>query len=271
MIKFKHEVKLAIQHIDGNVIGFFQERNFDPLTVFADLICEADKEQKALDIFEENFGAVWYQIDCDYFEVICDLKRRLINNSIFTLVELEKLKAFYQLTFTLDISIMEPANPEDNTPILIPLRFGFCGVDKVFETPDVEHHYIYHCFSMLDVIFAVLHYLLWNGYKFKRCEHCQKYFATKSFKQKYCKRKSTYKGYEHLECKEAVDHIMKFLKQRKKAIYENLYQYHPNTLNEFLETWERLGGKTVEKSVAALEELDRLTDKPYRNSYWYHK
>lgn len=88
------------------------------------------------------------------------------------------------------------------------------------------------CFSGLksvkEVLIAILYYYAYNGYKLARCKHCRKWFATKTFKEEYCKRISpcyelTVCGEKILRdktpCLEAVEKIKQRFKDRKKQIY----------------------------------------------------
>ena len=62
--------------------------------------------------------------------------------------------------------------------------------------------------TVLDVAYALLYYYAHNDYKLVKCEHCGRWFATTTFKIKYCPRKSTFPGYTHLNCEQAVRNIM---------------------------------------------------------------
>jgi hypothetical protein len=125
---------------------------------------------------------------------------------------------------------------------------------------------------MEDIPFAILHYLILNEYQFRQCEHCEKYFATKTLKQKYCMRKSPYKGCAHLECGEAVDHLMKKIKKRKKSIMTNLGNYYPEASDKFwceFNKYSVIDGKNVWKSWRILETLEQITSKEYVKAKWY--
>lgn len=61
--------------------------------------------------------------------------------------------------------------------------------------------------SALEVVYALLYYYAFNGYKLVKCEHCGRWFATTTFKIKYCPRRSTFPGYTHLNCEQAVKNI----------------------------------------------------------------
>lgn len=96
------------------------------------------------------------------------------------------------------------------------------------EYDNVEENYLfdYECHDLKEVIFALIHFYIINGYKIIKCNHCQKYYATKNLKQKYCKRfspivfrKKTYK-----QCEEAVNYIRnKELKRKINNVKTTLY------------------------------------------------
>lgn len=56
--------------------------------------------------------------------------------------------------------------------------------------------------------------------------HCNTLFATISEKTKYCKQKSPYPNYTHLNREQAVRNISQQIKRKYKKIYNNLLQNH---------------------------------------------
>ena len=83
-------------------------------------------------------------------------------------------------------------------------------------------YYRYICKTFNDVVNAILHYLFEHGYKFAMCVHCERYFATKALKQRYCRRKTHYTGYEHLDCEQAVRNIHQKLKRQYDRVNDRL-------------------------------------------------
>lgn len=61
--------------------------------------------------------------------------------------------------------------------------------------------------SHYEVIYGLLYYYAFNGLKLVKCEHCGRWFATDSLKNKYCTRKSPIERYTHLNCEQAVQNI----------------------------------------------------------------
>ena len=117
--------------------------------------------------------------------------------------------------------------------------------------------YNYSCYELNELVYCVWHYLILHEYKSKKCEHCGKYFAVKSFKQKYCSRKSSFPDKIYLNekviyqknakrkrnfnysCAGVVKDVKDKLAQRKKTIYNHLVGYYDwqtatNFSNEYL-------------------------------------
>lgn len=136
-----------------------------------------------------------------------------------------------------------------------------CNIDNF-------HNYFYKCYSHAEVIVAIFHFLTLNNYKFRKCEHCGKYFATKSLKQKYCYRKSPYKGYEHLDCNIAVKNIMQSLRRKRRSILKNLDNNQPLKKEKFLKKSADLIDITKENSN--IKNIDKAFD--YINKdRWYKR
>ena len=65
-----------------------------------------------------------------------------------------------------------------------------------------------------------------------KCEHCGRWFATTTLKNKYCPRKSTFSGYTQHNCEQAVRNISQELQGEKKRIYNAMTTYTTNYGNE---------------------------------------
>lgn len=61
--------------------------------------------------------------------------------------------------------------------------------------------------SVCDIAYALLYYYAMNGLNLVKCEHCGRWFATDSFKHKFCNRRSPVPGYDKLNCEQAVQNI----------------------------------------------------------------
>lgn len=268
--------KFAIKNKNGNIQGILSDGSyFNPLTVIGDIIhCVIDntKEQffiqHSVDYFQQIFKTSYSFSEgevFEFYEKMCVLKNRIENNNLFTLAELEKLKSFYNVRFILDAITVEVEYGFSD-----PLRLGFCDSQKMLDSINNDNHcYTYICQSMEDVIFAILHYLLLNDYKFRKCEHCEKYFATQTFKQKYCMRNSPLTGYTHLDCATAVDHALKAIKRRREYVAGYLDTYYYDSKKIFLDTVDEYI-KNKEKNVGVLTQLKYITSIEYVRKHLYH-
>lgn len=90
-----------------------------------------------------------------------------------------------------------------------------------------------------SLIYGLMYYYAMNDYKLKKCEHCGKWFATKSFKIKYCQRNSPVDKFTHLKCEQAVRNIKQEINRTKKLVYNSLTTYTQNygdeEINRFLD------------------------------------
>lgn len=101
---------------------------------------------------------------------------------------------------------------------------------------DSDQKNIYYCYTsseIVDVVFSSIHFALENGYKFSECAHCGRWFfkdgSRAGSRKKYCNRQSTFKGYEHLPCEQAVRNISQELQREKKRIYNSIVREHLST------------------------------------------
>lgn len=136
-------------------------------------------------------------------------------------------------------------------------RYDDAGFD-----PSVFRYY--SCSNMINFVFALVHYLIYNGYKITNCAHCGKLFATKNLKEKYCCRNSPFPGYERYNCKEAVDRLKDALEKRRttenerlrqKATEYGIFSTHAKVFNDFSSTCDRYKAQLKKgASVTLLEE-----------------
>ena len=169
------------------------------------------------------------------------------------LLPFEKIQSALNLTFSYSIS------KTDGKHILE----HFYTIDDICADNEEKEGYDYNdftyfCHNILDVVFAVLHCCIYCGYKFVKCNHCGKFFATKSLKQKYCTRKSSYLNYQHLECEPAVRNINQQLQRKKKRIYNGMTTYIETSdkvdkVNTFLDMCANYHDKI--KELASIENL----------------
>ena len=84
--------------------------------------------------------------------------------------------------------------------------------------------------TVTEIVIAALYYYAYNEYKLVRCQHCGKWFATTTRKEKYCKRISPcfgiiVKGKTPLVCEETVRNIQQKQRRRHRNIYSYLDAY----------------------------------------------
>lgn len=96
-----------------------------------------------------------------------------------------------------------------------------------------------------------------NGYIIKKCNHCHKYFSVNPIKSRrkiYCDRKSPYKGFEHLDCEQAVRNILLKLKRKRIKICETI-----SNKDDFLSTCKIYMDKIKKQSgVENLKEYEQF-------------
>lgn len=93
--------------------------------------------------------------------------------------------------------------------------------------------YRYESRDFVDIVFSSIHYALSKGMKLSKCSHCGRWFfkdgSRAGSRKKYCNRKSTFNGYEHLPCEQAVRNINQELQREKKRIYNSMVREHLST------------------------------------------
>lgn len=128
----------------------------------------------------------------------------------------------------------------------------------------------YSCSTMINFVFALVHYCVYNEYKISKCAHCGKLFITKKGKKnggkEYCCRNSPFAGYEEYSCKEAVKKIKDRLEAKRKSEYERLrikaneygtLSCHATLFNDFCSTCDKYKEKLKKgASVALLKEYE---------------
>lgn len=102
----------------------------------------------------------------------------------------------------------------------------------------------YSCRTMVDFVFSLVHYCVYNRYSISKCAHCGRYFSTSNLKVKYCSRPSPFPEYGDYSCAEAVKAIKDKMEKKRLAEYERLrwradeYRATPkytDTFNSFCE------------------------------------
>lgn len=137
--------------------------------------------------------------------------------------------------------------------------------------------------TITQVLCAVLYYYALNDYRLRKCALCGKWFATKTLKERYCKRKSTIEKYSHLTCVEAKQRIRKNngvnnpLKKRFNVLSSTLDRLinerglDKQVKKDFLHTAKEIREKNTEEEYAQWlfeQELKykTRTQKAYQNN-----
>lgn len=284
------ELSGTIQELSGgNIVN---QKEFDPLTILGDLLNIVTYEEKSPYsqdnyAFKQNYQQFPFFLDREFegntqfkkpfsfkpfFIALDELKRIMIENAKLSLSEFEVLKQFLSLKFTFEIEFCEDnpllelgyaVNPitkekvAKNQYISLNEIHNF-DVAQMFESKkDTSFRFVYSCTSVEDMIFSVLHYLMFFKYQFAKCNHCGNYFATKTLKQKYCRRYSPYQGYEHLNCEQAVRNIKQHFTRRRAHIFDHLSTLYTNEAKyNFDKEYERY--KEVVDKCPSVENLRRL-------------
>ena len=173
--------------------------------------------------FEDPKGA-WTLLD-DFFH-----KTDFLNN--VSLKEFEEYRSRYNiaLEFKKGEIIQEHDVPLSEIDVLTFKRFSNEldewrifdkeSFDNAIFRPDVFRYY--SCRTMIDFVFSLIHYYIFNGYKIRLCSHCGKLFATQNLKEKYCTRKSPFPEYEKYSCKQAIKPIKDMLEKKRHSEDERL-------------------------------------------------
>ena len=136
------------------------------------------------------------------------------------------------------------------------------SIENSSYNPNVFQYY--SCARMIDFVFGLIHYFIFNENKIVRCKHCGKLFATPKEKEMYCIRNSPYNGYEEYTCKAAVKAVKDSLEKRRKSEYERLRQRanefgtqskHYELFNSFIAKCDEF--KSSIKKGASIELLKR--------------
>jgi len=203
----------------------------------------------------------------------------LLQNSL-SMSDFELIKAMNQFKFTFEVErgekIQRASKNRSATYEYIPVYYGTHITPTSWQEYQNENkepvRFVYTCYSLEEVLFAVWHYLIFHGYiKFNQCHHCNTYFATKSLKTIYCTNMSPYEGYTHLNCEQAVRNIKQKLARRRKVIYRNLENdYHDDILTGFINQCDDFNSAITDRSsIENLKAYEHFLDKETVKNTWY--
>lgn len=104
-------------------------------------------------------------------------------------------------------------------------KFNYKDAQKLFGNEEFSFENIK---SLNQLLVCILYFYAYNDLKLVKCQHCGKWFATTTFKEKYCKRASPVAGYTHLKCEQAVRNI----KQQCGRMKNNIETAANNAFNQ---------------------------------------
>ena len=219
-MKDKHQVLIAFNNETHIPSGLLTSENmspitFDPTTILPDII---NKE------FDLGYMLQIPKKEIDQFNHVISGIKNIITisynqQSTIDLTLLELLRPYYEITY-----IFSPLSNVENQ--ICELYYGSFDFEDVIQRKEEMYQgYFYKCFSISDIIFSILHFLAINNYKYSRCAHCERFFATTTYKEQYCPRLSTYPNREQLQCAKAVKIIRNDLQRIHRQIYQRYYAF----------------------------------------------
>ncbi len=249
IIEYNNEESIYTGHLNSDT----QSLEFDPTTVLAKL----NYKNEPANINDIDFDDWDYEYEYgfgkklkisnreQYYKLIIAIRKlikvSLENHKAPDLTTIEILRMYFDITNTFIASKTKPLEvkiPINNSETLsLPLinppdvhinfHYSNYSLDSALKEDLASFQvYIYECTSIADVVYSILHFQAICGLKYRRCMHCNTLFATISEKTKYCKQKSPYPNYTHLNCEQAVRNISQQIKRKYKRIYNNLSQNH---------------------------------------------
>lgn len=272
-----------------------EEKNFslkfNPLTILGDLRKVKQPHEyssKRLDMntlfdsYEYEYGfekPLYIGNDEQYLKFISNLDKIIRDNQCKTLQDLKLIQRQYNLN--LDYKISEEKN--NNSKELLqskkcyaperiykPLEYKYGEINKVLEKNtymNKNHQFSYHCYTMADVIFSILHFIVIHQYEFKTCALCQKRYAKipNNGQGKYCSRKSPLglnsyfdesiqEKFINLDCQASMKKFQEIKKNKKKNLltYAPTFEQEEMFINKFDTYNETIKKSPTVKNLIAL-------------------
>ncbi len=261
----------------GQIFGLEKEIVFDPRIILCDLRYDKDlflslqENDFLFDDFDYEYEYAFnpeqpFLVDKrDQYVAVVTAIMSIIKESYSTqsgidFYKVELLKSYFDITFQFTASnrVVNPlAHLNEMAPVLgvdfshlsaknapehleLDMHYSHYSVKKALSYDIAKYHnYFYDCHSISDLVYAILHFLTFGKYKFSRCPHCGRYFATNTYKQKFCYRGSIYPGYEHCSCEQAVRNILQDLRRKRVRINNNLSLNYHSMYEKFFITSEK--------------------------------
>lgn len=272
----------------GLITGFNNNIYFDPLTVLTELRYKpenVDLEDFYFDDYdyssEYGFNSIIHLKDTErkqYVAVVKNIKKLILwsytNKTSISLSTLELLRPYYDITFvfsptTIVKKIDTPFSHENHLHKRY-VHYNSVPLEILLEKgTSLYKEYFYQCYSPADIVFSILYFLSINAYKFNKCMHCNRFFATKSYKTIYCHRLSEYQDFEQYTCCEAVKRIRQDIQRKHSQIYKNLsanytYQQLESFQKKYLELFEKLKIKSDYDTITKCYQI-------VNKDKWYSK
>ncbi len=268
---------------------------FDPLTILGNL----SNHEKPCTYFNKrlNINSSWTSLqgsyeyeygfgeplyignDEQYLKFISALEKIMRNNQYKTLKDLEALQRQYNLELECEISVKEPnilfdllrkkgRNVKKHTSKPIKYEFGKINDELLQNTYlNRDHQFDYHCRSLSDILFAILHFIIIHQYKFNTCALCQKtYVKLPNHGQgKYCPRpnplvlsscfdEKTKEKLKNLSCEKSMSKFREIIRNKKKS--KLIYAPSEEEQNRFLSEFNNYNDKAkISPTIKNLEEL----------------
>lgn len=230
---------------------------FDPLIILGDLrnkeqafeyltekLNNNESRQFLSGSYEYEYGfrtPLYIGNDEQYLKFVYNLDKMLQYNECTTLENLEQIQKDNHLNLDYNISVetenvayelLQKKHRHATEKIYKPLEYKFGKTNNELKPKEYmkqSHQFTYHCHTMADVIFSILHFIVLHKYEFKTCALCQKKYAQipNHGQGKYCPRKSPLslnsyfdnnmnQKFIDLDCQESMKKFHEIMRNMKK-------------------------------------------------------
>lgn len=238
-------IQVEVNNAQAVISGLKENIRFDPTVILSELRYAKEPQSPEL-LFSTDFDDFDYDYEYafgnkikikntereQYYKLVSTIKRLLKisyeSKQPFDFQKIEFLRDFYDISFTYtpsyqrDFYLNKITSQAPKHVELSAKYYHFSEEEAIKLDIASIHNYFFECFSVADLVFAILYFLAINQYKITKCKHCKRYFATKTYKQEYCHRKAIYPRYSHLNCEQAIRSISQEFKRGYNRIYLKL-------------------------------------------------
>lgn len=269
--------------------------DFNPLTILGDLRnkkqpyeypygrLNIDRAWKyLLDSYQYEYGfgeSLYIGNDEQYLKLISALDKIMRTSQCRTLEDLEEIQHTYKLELDCKIlverhniyyDLLKKRNRHIEKSEYTPLEYEFGKTnDELIKSTymNKNHRFYYHCSSMAEVIFAILHFIVVHQYEFKTCALCQKRYVKIPNKGqgKYCPRinplgtnpnftDNDREKLKELNCQEAMSKFHEIMRNKKKykTTYASTEESQIRFENEFAKCNDKVKSSPVTKNIIEL-------------------